>query len=121
MISNNLAQARKAACLLFAWGGAVAGIPAGAGIVTPPAAVTVTKSFAYTAYDGGDFVFSTSGTAPGCESGWLQVRCGRRDRCPGRRQFHHRLRRPRAVVVRISERPILSRADRRPYFVGGSR
>jgi hypothetical protein len=70
MISNNLAQARKSACLLVAWGCAVASIPAGAGVVTPPASVTVTKSYAYTAYDGGDFVFSTSGTAPGCESGW---------------------------------------------------
>ena len=70
MISHNLAQARKSACLLVAWGFAVASIPAGAAIVTPSASVTVTKSYAYTAYEGGDFVFSTSGTVPGCESGW---------------------------------------------------
>jgi hypothetical protein len=44
--------------------------PAGAAIVTPGTSVTVTKSYAYTAFDGGDFVFSTSGAAPGCASGW---------------------------------------------------
>jgi hypothetical protein len=42
----------------------------GATIVTPSATVTVTESFAYTSYNGGDFVFSTSGTATGCSSGW---------------------------------------------------
>jgi hypothetical protein len=70
MISNNLALTRKSVCLLIAWGCAVASIPARATIVTPTASVTVTRSFAYTAYDGGDFVFSTSGTAPGCANGW---------------------------------------------------
>ena len=70
MISNNLARVRKGACLLIAWGCAVVSIPAGAAIVTPSASVTVTKSYAYTAYDGGDFVFSTSATAPGCGNGW---------------------------------------------------
>jgi hypothetical protein len=39
-------------------------------VVTPAAAVTVTQTYAYTNYDGGDFVFSTSDTAPGCSSGW---------------------------------------------------
>jgi len=52
-----------AACALFS-------AHAGATLVTPVAAVTVIQSFAYTAYNGGDFVFSTSGTAPGCTSGW---------------------------------------------------
>jgi hypothetical protein len=70
MISNNLAQARKSACLLVALGFTVASIPAGAAIVTPSASVTVTQSYAYTAYECGDFVFSTSGTAPGCGNGW---------------------------------------------------
>jgi hypothetical protein len=38
--------------------------------VSPGVPVTVTQSFAYTTYDGGDFVFSTSAAASGCESGW---------------------------------------------------
>jgi len=44
--------------------------PASATVVTPAAAVTITQSYAYTAYNGGDFVFSTSDTVPGCSSGW---------------------------------------------------
>ena len=41
-----------------------------AAIVTPGVGVTITQSYAYTNYDGGDFVFSTSVAAPGCGSGW---------------------------------------------------
>jgi hypothetical protein len=43
---------------------------ANAAQVGPGVPVTVTQSFAYTTYDGGDFVFSTSAAASGCESGW---------------------------------------------------
>ena len=50
--------------------GAVALTCANAAIVTPGVSVTVTQSYAYTAYDGGDFVFSTSVAATGCGSGW---------------------------------------------------
>jgi hypothetical protein len=39
-------------------------------VVTPAAAVTITQTYAYTNYNGGDFVFSTSDGAPGCSSGW---------------------------------------------------
>jgi hypothetical protein len=41
-----------------------------AAIVSPSTSVTVTQSYAYTSYNGGDFVFSTSAAAPGCTSGW---------------------------------------------------
>jgi hypothetical protein len=41
-----------------------------AAIVSPSASVTITQSYAYTNFDGGDFVFSTSASAPGCVSGW---------------------------------------------------
>jgi hypothetical protein len=67
MNSNILAAARKGACLVIAM---VAGGPINAAVVAPTASVTITKSFAYTSYDGGDFVFSTSAGAPGCASGW---------------------------------------------------
>jgi hypothetical protein len=70
MISNYLAPARKSACAVIACGCALIAIPAGAGVVHPSTSVTVTQSFAYTAFDGGDFVFSTSAGAPGCGSGW---------------------------------------------------
>jgi hypothetical protein len=70
MISRNFAAARKSASLLIALGCALASGPIIAAIVTPTTSVTITKSYAYTAYDGGDFVFSTSVTAPGCGSGW---------------------------------------------------
>lgn len=43
---------------------------AGATIVSPGTNVTIVQSYAYTNYDGGDFVFSTSVAAPGCSSGW---------------------------------------------------
>jgi hypothetical protein len=41
-----------------------------AAVVSPSASVTVTQSYAYTSFDGGDFVFSTSAAAPGCGAGW---------------------------------------------------
>ncbi len=41
-----------------------------AAIVSPTASVTVTQSYAYTSFNGGDFVFSTSAAATGCASGW---------------------------------------------------
>jgi hypothetical protein len=41
-----------------------------AAIVTPGVSVTVTQSYAYSTYNGGDFVFSTSTGATGCENGW---------------------------------------------------
>lgn len=43
---------------------------ASAAIVTPGTPVTITQSYAYSNFDGGDFVFSTSTGAPGCGSGW---------------------------------------------------
>jgi hypothetical protein len=43
---------------------------AAATVVSPGAAVTITQTYAYTSYGGGDFVFSTSVAAPGCSSGW---------------------------------------------------
>ena len=54
---------------------AVATVPfvgsvADAALVGPGAPVTVTQSYAYTSYGGGDFVFSTSAGASGCETGW---------------------------------------------------
>jgi hypothetical protein len=39
-------------------------------IVTPTTAVTIVQSYAYSNYDNGDFVFSTSIAAPGCSTGW---------------------------------------------------
>ena len=56
--------------VLAAFAGVFAFACANAAIVGPAASVTITQSWAYTAYNGGDFVFSTSGTAPGCLSGW---------------------------------------------------
>ena len=41
-----------------------------AAIVSPAASVTVTQSYAYSNFGGGDFVFSTSVGASGCENGW---------------------------------------------------
>jgi hypothetical protein len=41
-----------------------------AAIVTPTVSVTVTQSFAYSSFGGGDFIFSTSVGASGCENGW---------------------------------------------------
>jgi hypothetical protein len=43
---------------------------AGAAVVSPSTSVSIVQSYAYTNYDGGDFVFSTSVAAPGCSSGW---------------------------------------------------
>src|ERR1700686_1908285 len=41
-----------------------------AAVVSPGTPVTITQSFAYTSYGGGDFVFTTSVHAAGCASGW---------------------------------------------------
>jgi len=60
---NVAAVVAAAACI-------VAAGYATATVVTPGAPVTITQSFAYTNYGGGDFVFTTSGQASGCESGW---------------------------------------------------
>jgi hypothetical protein len=56
--------------VLAAFAGVFAFACASATIVTTTASVTITQSWAYTAFDGGDFVFSTSDTATGCGSGW---------------------------------------------------
>jgi hypothetical protein len=58
------------ACAFFACVCSLAGGGASATVVSPAAAVTITASWAYTNYNGGDFVFSTSGGALGCGSGW---------------------------------------------------
>ncbi len=51
--------------------GLLAAVPcAHATLVSPSLPVTVSQSYAYTRYDGGDFVFSTSALAPGCGNGW---------------------------------------------------
>lgn len=44
--------------------------PATAAVVTPGTPVSITQSFVYANYDGGDLVFSTSAAAPGCGNGW---------------------------------------------------
>jgi hypothetical protein len=41
-----------------------------AAVVTPATPATITQSFAYASYGGGDFIFSTSVAVSGCESGW---------------------------------------------------
>jgi hypothetical protein len=56
--------------VLAAFAGVFAFACANATIVNPGASVTVTQTWAYTAYSGGDFVFSTTGITPGCASGW---------------------------------------------------
>jgi hypothetical protein len=60
----------KCAGLLIAWGCSLAIGPASATIVTPTSSGTVTQTYAYTNVGGGDFIFSTTVTAPGCGSGW---------------------------------------------------
>jgi hypothetical protein len=45
-------------------------VTAPAAVVSPGVGVSVTVSYAYTGYGGGDFVFSTSIAASGCSSGW---------------------------------------------------
>jgi len=56
--------------VFFAIACAMVSAQLGATVVTPSANGTVTRSFAYTSYNGGDFVFSTTVTAAGCENGW---------------------------------------------------
>lgn len=60
----------KRKALPAAVAGVLAFACANAAIVGPAASVTITQSWAYTAYGNGDFVFSTSAGAPGCSSGW---------------------------------------------------
>jgi hypothetical protein len=62
-IINFVVAASAVACLFRPEGVAAAVVSAGA-------PVTITQSFAYTIYDGGDFVFTTSTAAAGCQSGW---------------------------------------------------
>jgi hypothetical protein len=59
---------------------AIVAVAVGASVLTPalvsaiavstPVPVTITQSYAYASYDGGDFVFSTSAAVSGCASGW---------------------------------------------------
>jgi hypothetical protein len=70
MNSTTLATLKSGACAFFGCVCALAGSSATAAIVSPGAAVTVTTSYAYTSFGGGDFVFSTSASATGCGSGW---------------------------------------------------
>jgi hypothetical protein len=67
---KSLAIIKNNPCAVIACVCVIAGADVSAAIVTPTASVTVTKSLAYTTFDGGDFVFSTSVNAPGCTSGW---------------------------------------------------
>lgn len=67
MVTN---KATSIALVLFTSAACVCSPYTIAAVVTPAAAVTVTQTYAYTAYDGGDFVFSTSDAATGCGSGW---------------------------------------------------
>ncbi len=41
-----------------------------AALVSPSLPVSVSQTYAYTGFGGGDFVFSTSAPATGCGSGW---------------------------------------------------
>jgi hypothetical protein len=70
MNSKSLVMFRRSAYAAFACICAVASTDATAAIVYPSVSVTVTTTWAYTYYNGGDFVFSTSVNAPGCASGW---------------------------------------------------
>ena len=42
-----------------------------ASVVNPGSPVSITQSFAYSTFNGGDFVFSTTTQAAGCGSGWF--------------------------------------------------
>jgi hypothetical protein len=66
----NNSKTLRAAALVAAAVSILAPELATAVVVTPGAAVTITQSYAYTSYGGGDFVFSASTVAPGCDSGW---------------------------------------------------
>jgi hypothetical protein len=70
MNSTTVSTLKSGACAFFACVCALASSGATAGIVSPAASVTVTVSYAYTIYGGGDFVFSTSDAATGCAHGW---------------------------------------------------
>jgi hypothetical protein len=56
--------------LLFALLSAATPLVSIAAIVNPGAPVSIKQSSAYANFGGGDFVFSTSQGATGCEAGW---------------------------------------------------
>jgi hypothetical protein len=66
----NTPKIHSAAAVIAVALGIVAPPDASATVVTPGSAVTIVQSYAYTMFDGGDFVFSTSIAAAGCGSGW---------------------------------------------------
>ena len=70
MNPKSLVIFKKSSYAAFACICALAGTDVTAAVVTPAASGTVTTSYAYTSYNGGDFVFSTSTNAPGCATGW---------------------------------------------------
>jgi hypothetical protein len=70
MNSKILAIVSGSAHALCACIGLLAAGSVTAAVVSPSASVTVTQSYSYTTYNGGDFVFSTSAAAPGCGAGW---------------------------------------------------
>jgi hypothetical protein len=70
MNSNILSSFIFNACVLLVGACIVAPGRVDAATVSPSASVTVTKSYAYTSFGGGDFVFTTSAAAPGCGTGW---------------------------------------------------
>jgi len=67
---SELLKRRTLSLVWSATAACLAPVFAAATVVTPGTAVTISQSYAYTNYDGGDFVFSTSSGAPGCGSGW---------------------------------------------------
>jgi hypothetical protein len=66
---NYLKRSRIASLLAASAFAIISGHAHGA-IVGTADPVTITQSFAYTSFGGGDFVFSTSVAVSGCESGW---------------------------------------------------
>lgn len=114
----------KRNAVLAAFSGIFAFACANATIVNPGASVTVTQSWAYTAYDGGDFVFDHRVRARMRErlvhkihGSRLQVGGGRRSDRPGGRHLRPGLRRQLGYLDWIAERPVLPLADDRPLFL----
>jgi hypothetical protein len=70
MNSKSLGIFKRTPYAAFACVCVLAGTDVTAAIVTPAVSGTVTTSYAFTNYNGGDFVFSTSTSAPGCATGW---------------------------------------------------
>jgi hypothetical protein len=66
----NTPKIHSAAAVIAVALGIVVPPDASATVVTPGSAVAIVQSYAYTTFDGGDFVFSTSIAAAGCGSGW---------------------------------------------------